>query len=248
MATPFATSIPHLDNGARGEIMCTDISQTDKPARERDTRIPGDMTEQARNRKNKRTATLLMALALGMFGLGFALSPVYRLICEAIGIQVSTATVFNTSQPAVSTSSALTDDREITITFDATVNNSLPWEFKPVTRKLLVRPGEITETKYVVRNLSSRVITAQAIPSLAPASANQYFQKIECFCFSQQTVAAGELREMPLRFVVSPNLPDFYDQLTLSYTFVNVKEQAGTTSQPLASPSAEGAGQQAVAM
>lgn len=247
MATSLATFIPHLDNGARGEIMCTDISQTDKPVRERDTRIPGNMTEQARNRKNKQTAIFLMALALGMFGLGFALSPVYRLICEAIGIQVST-TAFDISKPADSTSSAPTYNREITITFDATVNNSLPWEFKPVTRKLLVRPGETTETKYVVRNLSSRVITGQAIPSLAPASANQYFQKIECFCFSQQTVAAGELREMPLRFVVSPNLPDFYDQLTLSYTFVNVKEQAGITSQPLASPSAEGAGQQAVAM
>jgi cytochrome c oxidase assembly protein subunit 11 len=110
-------------------------------------------------------------------------------------------------------------DRWVTVRFDASVNSKLPWAFGPKELTMQVRPGEIYETLYVARNTSDRDIVGSATPSVAPARGSQYFNKTECFCFTAQTLAAGESREMPVRFIVDPDLPEDVRTLTLSYTF-----------------------------
>ncbi len=112
-------------------------------------------------------------------------------------------------------------DRIVTVKFDATVNSGLPWDFKPLIRRIEVRLGELVEVKYLARNRADEPVIGQAIPSVIPWQAASYFNKTECFCFRQQPLDAGESREMVLRFMVSPDLPEQINSLTLSYTFMN---------------------------
>ncbi|MEO6364776.1 MAG: cytochrome c oxidase assembly protein, partial [Luteimonas sp.] len=109
--------------------------------------------------------------------------------------------------------------RLITVQFDGGVNSKLPWAFKPNQLTMQVRPGEQYETTYYARNTSQRAIVGSAVPSIAPARASGYFSKTECFCFTAQTLAAGEARDMPVRFIVDPALPEDVNTITLSYTF-----------------------------
>ena len=122
--------------------------------------------------------------------------------------------------------------REITVEFDANVNAELPWEFKPLTRRIKVHPGEVKLVSYYAKNISGRTITGQAIPSVSPFNAGKYFSKTERFCFSQQTFGPGEGREMPLRFIVDPDLPKSVRTITLSYTFFDTK-QGGVKEEPV---------------
>ena len=110
-------------------------------------------------------------------------------------------------------------ERIITVEFDANVNAGLPWEFKPMTRRVKVHPGEVTQVSYFAKNISNRTIVGQAVPGVSPNYASKYFSKTECFCFSNQTFGPGQSREMPLRFIVDPDLPKRVKTLTLSYTF-----------------------------
>lgn len=163
-----------------------------------------------------RTALRLAVIAVGMFGFGFALVPLYGWVCEVTGLQRAGAVqVANITPVAVS-------GRTVTVRFDATVHASLPWAFAPVERVRTVRLGEPTEVSYRVRNLTGRTITAQAVPSVTPWQATRHFSKVECFCFVRQTLQGGEEREMPLRFVVDPNLPEEVDTLTVSYAFMGL--------------------------
>jgi len=170
--------------------------------------------------KNRRTVLLLSVLVLGMFGFGFAMVPLYNLLCQVTGVQ-SVALRMDRSQaqlaPAVDT---IDRSRTITVKFDATVNPSLPWEFQPPPGSLQLHPGELHTVSYQAHNRSNRTITGQAIPSVVPWQATSYLKKIECFCFTSQTLAGGDSVEMPLRFSISPHLPEGINSITLSYIFM----------------------------
>jgi cytochrome c oxidase assembly protein subunit 11 len=157
----------------------------------------------------------MVAVSLLAFGFSFALVPLYRIACEKVfGIRLERGA----SDPGDAMASARSE-RMVTVTFDGGVNSKLPWEFGPRQLSMQVRPGELYETTYYARNTSDRDIVGSATPSVAPARASQYFNKTECFCFTAQTLVAGETREMPVRFIVDPDLPEDVRTLTLSYTF-----------------------------
>ena len=110
-------------------------------------------------------------------------------------------------------------ERWVTVQFDGGVNSKLPWAFRPEQLSMRVHPGRQYEAKYFAQNTSDHPIVGNAVPSLAPARASGYFSKTECFCFTAQTLAAGESRDMPVRFIVDPALPEDVGTITLSYTF-----------------------------
>lgn len=157
----------------------------------------------------------MVAISLFAFGFSFALVPLYRIACEKVfGIRLE--------REAAGTDAArgpARSDRMVTVRFDGGVNSKLPWAFAPKQLSMQVRPGELYETAYIARNTSERDIVGSATPSVAPARGSKYFNKTECFCFTAQTLAAGETREMPVRFIVDPDLPEDVRTLTLSYTF-----------------------------
>lgn len=166
-------------------------------------------------RKNTAGLTKMIVVALAAFAFSFSLVPLYRIACEKVfGIRLERSIV-DSVQVAQSSRVA----RAITVQFDGGVNSKLPWEFSPKQVTMLVRLGEQYETTYHARNTSERTIVGSAVPSVAPARASGYFNKTECFCFTAQTLLAGETRDMPVRFIVDPNLPDDINTITLSYTF-----------------------------
>ena len=172
---------------------------------------------------NRRLAVKLGIVTLAMFGFGYALAPLYDLMCQAFGLNGKTGRV----EAQVAAAKPVDASRTVTVEFTGLATTGLPWEFKPMTRKLEVHPGETKEVKYWVRNTGNETITGQAVPSVAPGVTAAHFKKIECFCFSQQTLKPGEAREMPVRFVVDPALDKNVHTITLSYTFFNTdKAQA----------------------
>lgn len=154
----------------------------------------------------------LWIVALGMFGFGFGLVPFYNKICEVTGINSGDAQVL-AKNTQVDTS------RTITLEFDANVDAKLPWKFTPVQRSISMHPGEMVQVLYEVENLTDRDITGQAVPSYGPQLAGQFVKKIECFCFTGQTLKAREKRQMPVMMVMDPALPGDVNTVTLSYTF-----------------------------
>ena len=181
-----------------------------------DTLRAGD----ARDRENRRLLTRLSIVAALMFGFGFALVPFYERICLALGVN---SLVARDEAPA---NSQVDTTRMVTIELDANAHN-LPWLFRPLTRHVAVHPGELVHVEYEIANVRGAPVTGQAVPSYAPALAGQYFSKLECFCFRQQTLAAGETRRMPVTFVVDPALPQEVNTITLSYTFFEVAGLGG---------------------
>ena len=170
---------------------------------------------------NRSTALKLGALAVGMFGFGFALVPFYETICEVTGIR-------NVFQPdAIAAQNTQVDaTRNVSVEFDANTQR-LPWVFKPLQASVSVHPGEVTQVLYEVRNALDRPVTGQAVPSYGPQQAALYFKKVECFCFQQQTLGPGEVRKMPVVFVIDPKLPAEINTVTLSYTFFEVNGAQG---------------------
>jgi cytochrome c oxidase assembly protein subunit 11 len=166
-------------------------------------------------RANRRLMAKLLVIACGMFGFGFALVPFYEKICEVTGIR----DVFRPDRLPANTQ--VDAARTVTIEFDSNTHN-LAWTFKPVQRSVRIHPGELTTVTYEVRNPLDRAVTGQAVPSYGPQLAGQYFKKMECFCFRQQTLGPGEVRPMPVVFVVDPALPAEVHTITLSYTFFEV--------------------------
>ncbi len=166
----------------------------------------------------------LVVVAALMFGFGWALVPLYRAICDLTGINILTGRDPGAAQRAQNTQVDLT--RTIVVEFDA--NNQGPWRFKPHVNHMQVHPGELVQVDYDLVNLEARAMAGQAIPSYAPRQADRYVQKLECFCFKQQTLAAHETRKFPVVFFIDPELPRDVTQLTLSYTFFEVP---GATAQ-----------------
>ena len=173
--------------------------------------------------ENRRTLARLAVVAVAMFGFGYALVPFYDAICRALGvnefIQADALPAGNTQVDAT---------RTITVELDANVHDA-PMHFRPLVRHVQVHPGELATVEYEIANVRGAPVTAQAVPSYGPARAAEHFRKMECFCFTQQTLAAGETRRMPLVFVVDPKLPRDVSTITLSYTFFEVAGRGGRT-------------------
>ncbi len=172
---------------------------------------------------NRRMLGKLLVVVLVMFGFGYALVPMYRAICEALGINVLSLAdqrkqSWSGVLPKVNTQVDAT--RTITVEFDA--NSRGPWDFKPAQRSVQVHPGELTTVMYEFRNVQNRTMAAQAIPSYAPRQASPHFNKLECFCFNEYTLAPGESKQWPVVFVIDPKLPKDVTTITLSYTFFEV--------------------------
>ena len=185
------------------------------------------MPESLASQRNRRTTIVLSLVVLGMFGFGFAMVPLYNLICQVTGVQ-SVALRANTGQVKIDPGVIADPNRRVKVKFDTTVNPNLPWEFEAQTSVIEVTPGEVMEVTFLARNRSNSQVTGQAIPSVVPWQATGFFSKLECFCFNKQTLEGGERVEMPLRFVVSPDLPPNIESLTLSYNFMRLKPgQAG---------------------
>jgi cytochrome c oxidase assembly protein subunit 11 len=167
-----------------------------------------------RARENRRLSTRLAVVALGMFGFGFALVPFYEQICAALGVG-------SLVERSEATNSQVDFSRQVVIELDSNAHD-LPWRFTPLVRHITVHPGELATVEYEVVNVRAAPVTGQAVPSYGPQHAGEYFKKIECFCFTQQTLAAGETRRMPVTFVVDPKLPASVKTIALSYTFFQV--------------------------
>ena len=166
-------------------------------------------------RSNRALLVRLCVVALAMFGFGFALVPFYEKICEVTGLR-------DIARADVAMNTQIDTTRQLRIEFDANVRN-LPWRFKPATPVIVVHPGEVTQAVFEVVNTETHPVTGQAIPSYGPQYAAQYFRKLECFCFTKQTLQPGETRKMPVVFVVDPAAPPELTTISLSYTFFEVE-------------------------
>ncbi|HNT38533.1 MAG TPA: cytochrome c oxidase assembly protein [Rubrivivax sp.] len=173
---------------------------------------------------NRRLLGKLLVIVALMFAFGYALVPMYRAICQALGINVLSITEQRTQSWLGLAGSArntqVDSTRTITVEFDANARG--PWDFKPAQRSLQVHPGQMTTVMYEFRNVQNRTMSAQAIPSYAPRQAQPHFNKLECFCFSEYTLAPGESKQWPVVFVIDPRLPKDVTTITLSYTFFEV--------------------------
>ena len=170
---------------------------------------------------NRSMLIKLVVVALLMFGFGFALVPMYRAICLVTGIN-NLVQRDATAREARNTQVDMT--RTISVEFDANARGLL--RFKPEQTSLDVHPGEVMTVMYDISNNEGRTIDAQAIPSYAPKQATEYFRKIECFCFTKQTLKANETKRMPVVFVIDPKLPKDVKTITLSYTFFELNKPA----------------------
>ena len=172
-------------------------------------------------RANQQILRKLAVVTVAMFGFGYALVPMYRAICEYTGINIlALAEQAIPGARAVPKNTQIDTSRTITVEFDANARG--PWEFRPDQRSVQVHPGEVITVMYEFQNTQNRRMSAQAIPSYAPQQAAAHFNKLECFCFQQYTLDAGEKKSWPVVFVVDPKLSADVKNITLSYTFFEV--------------------------
>ena len=167
-----------------------------------------------------KMVTRLLVIIVGMFGFGFALVPLYEVLCDITGINGKTedsAAVYDPNQ--VDTS------RTITVDFITRTNTGMPWEFSVETKRVEVNPGELATVNFTVRNPAKRDIIGQAIPSVSPGQAALYVNKTECFCFNHQPLSAGAQAVMPMQFYIDPQLPEDITYFTLSYTLYDITER-----------------------
>ena len=164
----------------------------------------------------------LAVIVLAMFGFGYALVPIYNAICQMTGVNILALAELAVpgAKPLMPVNSQVDTSRTITVEFDA--NSRGPWQFKPAQSSLQVHPGEMMTVMYEFQNTQNRRMAAQAIPSYAPQQAAAHFNKLECFCFNQYTLEAGEKKSWPVVFVIDPKLSKDVRTITLSYTFFEV--------------------------
>lgn len=199
---------------------------------------------------NRQMLVKLVVVAGLMFGFGYALVPMYRAICDALGINVLSLSEQRVSQGWLGGSKAKVGNtqvdmsRLITVEFDANARG--PWDFKPEKSSVQVHPGELATVVYEFRNVQDRTMVAQALPSYAPMQAGAHFNKLECFCFTEHKLAPGESKRWPVAFVVDPKLPKDVTTITLSYTFFEVggrvpaAPQSTARALPVGTPSTQG--------
>ncbi len=177
-----------------------------------------------RGGRNRRTAAVLAIVAIGMVGMSFAAVPLYRLFCQVTGFGGTTQVADHGSGEIF--------DRVITVRFNADIASDLPWRFKPAQTEIAVRVGENAQAFYHARNLSTESVTGSAVFNVTPPLMGPYFAKIECFCFTEQTLAPGESVDMGVSFFIDPAIMDDPDlagvkEITLSYSFYRVPPDAG---------------------
>lgn len=188
------------------------------------------------SKKNAKTVKWLVLIVFGMFAFGFAQIELYGLFCKAVGVNSlsSRQKIDNYSSGSKNKelinqelkNQKITDNRIITVRFDATVNENLPWSFVPVDKKITVHPGELRKITYRVKNLTNEVITGQSIAHVTPWQAEPFLSKLECFCHTKQTLQPGEEKDMPLLFTLSEDLPQEMRTLVVSYTFLNAEKES----------------------
>ncbi len=169
-----------------------------------------------------KTIRQLLLVVVGMFGFGFAMVPLYDILCDVTGFNGKTAGKYTATEKQ-----EVREDRLVTVQFLASNNANMPWEFRPKVRTMKVHPGKMNTTEFYARNGASKTMVGQAVPSVTPFYAAEYLHKTECFCFEQQQLATGEDLNMPLRFIVDSQIPEDVTTLTLSYTLYDVTEQIG---------------------
>lgn len=175
---------------------------------------------------NRKIIIRLMIVVIGMFGFGFALVPLYNVFCVVTGLNGKTG-----GQIELPATLHVDSSRNVTVEFVASLNETMPWDFRPDTKSVTVHPGQPTKISFYARNKTDNDIIGQAVPSVAPGLAATYFRKTECFCFTEQVLKAGEEKHMPVVFIVDPDLPEDIGVISLSYTFF-MKSELGPT--PLA--------------
>lgn len=184
----------------------------------------GEITYQAANR---RTVIKLVLATCIMFSFGYALVPLYNVFCTITGLNGKTGRLTEAQAAAL----PVDESRSITVEFVTNVDAQMPWDFKPLVNKVVVHPGVETQVEFEVHNWDVGSVNGQAVPSVAPNTVAKYFKKTECFCFTQQTLAAGETRRMPVRFIVDPRLPREVTVLTLGYTFFQSLQPAALNAE-----------------
>lgn len=175
--------------------------------------------------RNRRSFAKMAAVAVAMFGFGYLLVPLYDVFCELTGLNGKTGRV---TEAQVASEYVPDEDRLVTVQFVANNSSDMPWEFRPVVATMQVHPGQMYAASFEASNRTARDMIGQAVPSVAPTVASRYFNKTECFCFDQQPLAAGETKQMPLRFIVDPRLPKKVKTLTLAYTLFDVSQQTAS--------------------
>ncbi|GMQ91078.1 MAG: cytochrome c oxidase assembly protein [Gammaproteobacteria bacterium] len=181
--------------------------------------------KQIRASKNKLLLIVMVVAVLSSFGFGYALVPLYDLLCDITGLNGKTGRL-KSVQTNTEMLTAISDvfsrrERWVMVQFNSDTGTGLPWEFKPLVNKIRVRLGEQNLVYFLARNTSNETITGQAVPNVVPGRAARHFKKVECFCFSKQTLKPGETKKMPVRFVVQKGLDKRVDAVVLSYTFFN---------------------------
>jgi cytochrome c oxidase assembly protein subunit 11 len=179
------------------------------------------LNQDQRKRANRKLVLGLLIMTAGAFAFGWALVPLYDVLCRAAGIGNAEA---KSGKSVVQ--EAIDPNREITIEFIAQPASVGSFEFRPKVASMRIHPGKLYDAEFYARNLTRVASVAQAVPSISPAGTARYFHKTECFCFSPQKFAAGEGRDMPVRFIVDPGLPGNVDKLTLAYTFYDTTQSA----------------------
>jgi cytochrome c oxidase assembly protein subunit 11 len=177
------------------------------------------MDPDRQKRANRRLVRSLVIMTLGAFAFGWALVPLYDVLCRAAGIGNAEA-----KDGKSSVQESIDPNREVTIEFVADPASVGSYEFRPKVASMRVHPGKLYDTLFYAKNLTLQASVAQAVPSISPTGTAKYFHKTECFCFTPQKFAAGEGREMPLRFIVDPQLPANVDKLTLAYSFYDLTQ------------------------
>jgi cytochrome c oxidase assembly protein subunit 11 len=184
------------------------------------------MGELELKRANRSTAIKLVVATTTMFFFGYALIPLYDVFCEITGLNGKTGRLSSQEVSLMSPD----ESRLIDVEFVASVGADLPWEFYPVTEKIRVSPGVETQVDFVVINTAQYAVTGNAVPSVAPNAVAKYFNKTECFCFTKQLLMAGELKRMPIRFIIDPDIPKEVSLLTLGYTFFEALDTAALST------------------
>lgn len=167
-----------------------------------------------------KAAGKLVLVVIAMFGFGFALVPLYDVICDITGLNGKTGEKYVAGEPM-----RVDAERQITIQFLTNNNAGMPWEFRSTKRTMKVHPGELNQIDFYARNPSNGVMTAQTVPSVTPYYAAEFLHKTECFCFDSQQLAGGEDIEMPMRFIIDSEIPEDITSLTLSYTMFDITDQ-----------------------
>ena len=180
------------------------------------------MKNQSPTSSTKRLVRKLFLAAVGMFVFGFALVPLYDVICDITGLNGKTSGRYTVAEAEP----MVVSDREITVQFMAQNGAGMAWEFHPNDTQVKVHPGEVRVVSYRAKNPTDAVMIGQAIPSVAPNEAAQYFKKLECFCFAEQTLEPGEEVDMAIRFFVDENIPEKITKLTLSYSLFDVTDSS----------------------